>query len=81
MTEITFTDDELHLMDKGLNYNLHNKPQTWINYLALEADTAIRILSEKDQSYMKQLVANNLQKLIKKDNQKEMKQDTLKENT
>jgi hypothetical protein len=26
MTDITFTDDELHLLDKGLKYNLHKKP-------------------------------------------------------
>jgi uncharacterized membrane-anchored protein YitT (DUF2179 family) len=25
MTDITFTDDELHLLDKGLKYNLHKK--------------------------------------------------------
>jgi hypothetical protein len=44
MTDITFTDDGSHLLDKGLKYNLHNKPQTWIKTLALEADTGIRTL-------------------------------------
>jgi hypothetical protein len=61
MSDITFTDDELHLLDKGLKYDLQRKPQTWIKTLAPETDTAIRILPEKDQSYMKQLVANNIQ--------------------
>jgi nitric oxide reductase activation protein len=30
MTDITFSKDELHLLDKGLKYNLHRKPKTWI---------------------------------------------------
>ena len=67
MTDIIFTDDELNLLDKGLKYNLHKKPKNWIKTLALEADTTIRILPEKNQPYFKQLVANNLQKLIKKE--------------
>jgi hypothetical protein len=36
--------------------------------LELEADTATRILSEESQAYMWQLVANNIQKLISKQN-------------
>jgi hypothetical protein len=34
----------------------------------MEADTVIRQLPKKDQGYMKQLVANNTRKLIKKQN-------------
>jgi hypothetical protein len=60
MTDITFTDDELHLLDKGLKCTLHNKLKNWIKTLALEADTAIGILPEKDQPHVKQLVPNNL---------------------
>jgi hypothetical protein len=36
----------------------------------LEADTAMRILPEKKQALIRQLVANNIQKLINKQNQK-----------
>jgi hypothetical protein len=70
MTDIEFTNDELHLLEKGLKYNLHRKPKDWIKTLALEADTAIGHIPERNQPYMKQLVANNLQKLIKKQNKK-----------
>jgi hypothetical protein len=70
MNDITFTKDELHLLDKGLKYNLHREPKTWIKSLALEADTAIRTLPEEDQAYMRQLVANNITILINKQNQK-----------
>jgi predicted transport protein len=60
MTDIEFTNDELHLLEKGLKYNLHKKPKDWIKTLALEADTAINNIPERNQPYMKQLVANNL---------------------
>jgi hypothetical protein len=73
MTNITFTEDELHLLDKGLKYNLHRKPKTWVETLALEADTAIRTLPEENQAYMRQLVANDIQKLISKENLKRNK--------
>jgi hypothetical protein len=54
--------------DKGLKYNLHSKPKTWIKTLAMEADTAIRTLPEKDKAYVRQLVAKDIQKLINKQN-------------
>jgi hypothetical protein len=60
MTDNTFTENELYILDKGLKYNLNSTPKTWIITLALEVDTAIRILSEKNQAYMKQLDANNI---------------------
>jgi hypothetical protein len=34
MTDIVFTEDELQLLNKGLKYNLHSKPKTWIKTLA-----------------------------------------------
>jgi hypothetical protein len=60
-----FTENELKL-DKGLKYNLNYKPKTWMKILGMEADTVITELPEKDQGYMKQLVANNNEKRIKK---------------
>jgi hypothetical protein len=58
--------------DKGLKYNLHSKPKTCIKTLAVEAVTAIRTLPEKDQAYTTQLVANNIQKLMNKQNRKKI---------
>jgi hypothetical protein len=64
VTDNTFTEDELHLLDKGLKCNLCSKPKTCIKTLALEADTAIRTLPDENQACMKELVANNIQILI-----------------
>jgi hypothetical protein len=62
-----FTKNELQLLDKELKYNLHYKPKTWIKTLAIEADTVIRELPEKDQGYMKQSVANKITRIITKE--------------
>jgi hypothetical protein len=62
MTNFSFTREELEFLNKGLKYNLHKKPKTWIKTLALEADTAIRSLPQENQAYMKQLVSNNIKK-------------------
>jgi hypothetical protein len=44
ITDISFTNKELELLNKGLKYNLQSKPKAWIKTLALKPDTAIRIL-------------------------------------
>jgi len=44
-TNITFSDDELELLNKGLKYNLSKKRKQWISNLALEAETAVTILT------------------------------------
>jgi hypothetical protein len=55
-------EKELQLLDEWLEYNLCHKPKTWIKTLAVEADTGIRPLPQKDQAYMRQLVPNNIKK-------------------
>jgi hypothetical protein len=66
LTHVAFADSEIQLLNKDLKYNLHHKQRNRLPTLAIEADTTINFLPEKDQSYMKQLVANNIQKLINK---------------
>jgi hypothetical protein len=66
LTNTTFTDEELQLLNKGLKYNLHYKRKNWIEPLAIEADTAINKIDPKEQEYMRQIVANNIKKLINK---------------
>jgi hypothetical protein len=66
LTDVTFTDSEMQLLNKGLKYNLHHKHKKWIQTLAIEGDTAINLLPDKEQSYMRQLVANNIPKLLNK---------------
>jgi hypothetical protein len=79
LTKIPFTGEEMHLLNKGLKYNLHKKQKDWIKTLAMETDTAISKLDMRDQPYMRQLTANNIQKLIKKQNEKKDSRRTAKE--
>jgi hypothetical protein len=64
LSNVTFTEAEMHLLNKGLKCNLHYKHKDWIKTLALESDSAISKLHETDQTYMRQLVANKIQKCI-----------------
>jgi hypothetical protein len=73
LTNDTITDAEMQLLNKGLKYNSQYKPKEWIKTLAIKADTAISRVYERDQTYMRQLVTNNIQKLISK--QKPLKKD------
>jgi plasmid maintenance system killer protein len=49
------------LPEKGLKYNLHYKPSSWIKQLALEADTAINMVNPDEQNYLRFLVAKHIQ--------------------
>jgi hypothetical protein len=50
-TNIDFTKEEITLLSKGLQYNLHNKNKSWLKYLAIEADTAISMADAQDQDF------------------------------
>jgi hypothetical protein len=50
-TNITFTDNENKLLNKGLKYNFHHKKKNWLTNLALEAETAINYLPFTDREY------------------------------
>jgi hypothetical protein len=60
----------MKLVDKGLKYNLHYKHKDWIKTLEIEADMAISKMHVRYQIYMRQVVANNIQKLIYKQKKK-----------
>jgi hypothetical protein len=62
-----------HLRRRNYNYLTNDwnityphKPETWIKTLTVEVDTGIGPLPKKHQAYMRQLVANNIKKLIRK---------------
>ena len=63
-TNITFSDDELGLLNKGLKYNLSKKWEQWIGNLALEAETAVTLLPPGEQDYIHHQVAKNIKKTI-----------------
>ena len=62
-TDITFTDHELSLLQKGPKYNLHTKRQNWIQNLALEAETAISQLPTSNRDVYRGLVAERINTL------------------
>ena len=62
-TNITFTNNEIKLLEKGLKYNLHNRKKNWLTTLALEAETAITHLPTADRDYYRKQVADCIEKL------------------
>jgi hypothetical protein len=66
--DITFTNDELSLLNKGLKNNLSFKHKNWIKTLALEAETAITQLPMAERDYVRFQVAHNIKQLYKQYN-------------
>ena len=64
-TDITFSNDELTLLNKGLKYNLNHKHKNWIRTLALKAETAITQLPMCEQDYIGYQAAYNIKHLYK----------------
>jgi len=56
-TSISLSKSEMAVLQKGLKYNLHNKQKTWIQNLALEAETAISKLPTSDRDVYRKLIA------------------------
>jgi len=67
-TDITFTKEELDLLNKGIKYNLNHKHKMWVNNLALEAESAITLLPPGEQDCMRHQVAKNINKLMNQQN-------------
>jgi hypothetical protein len=59
-TSITFTTDELNLLNKGPKYNLHHKQRNWITKLGLEAENAISLQPTEDRNYHRKQVAQKI---------------------
>jgi hypothetical protein len=68
-TNITFSNDELGLLNKGLKCNLGHKRKQWISNLALEAEAAATLLPPGEQDYVRHQIAQNMKKLYKQQNQ------------
>ena len=48
-TDISFSNTEMSLLQKGPKYNLHTKNRNWIQNLALKAETAITQLPTNER--------------------------------
>ena len=64
-TNITFSSDELTLLNKGLKYNLSFKRKNWIKTLALEAETTVSYLPHTEREYLRYQIAHNIKQLYK----------------
>ena len=51
-SNITFTNEENTLLNKGLKYNLHRKKGKWLTNLALEVETSINLLTASRQTVL-----------------------------
>ena len=69
-TDVTFTDEEMTLLNKGVKYNLKYRNNHRLSTLALEAETAIPLLPYHEQEYLRYQVAHKFQKLYKQQNSK-----------
>ena len=64
-TNISFTNEDTALLNKGLKYNLHHKDKHWVSNLALEAEAALTPLPPSKQEHIRHQVAHNIHKLYK----------------
>jgi len=49
MTDISFSEPKMTILQKGLKYNTHSKPKDWLQTLALQAETAITLLPQSER--------------------------------
>jgi len=64
-TNVTFTIDELTLLNRDLKYNFSYKRKEWLKTLALEAETAITKLQVNEENCIRFHVAHNIRQLYK----------------
>jgi len=64
-TNITFSNEELPLLNKGLKCNLGYKHRHWIEKLALEAESAASYLPSAEQDYIRHQISHNIKHLYK----------------
>jgi hypothetical protein len=67
-TDISFTNEELGLLNKGLQYNLDHKHKIRINNLAMETESALSLLPPGEQEYTGHQIAKNIKKLLNQQN-------------
>jgi hypothetical protein len=63
MTDISFLEPEVALLQKSPKYNLHDKPKDWIQTLVLEAETAISRLPTTEWEVYRKMTAERINTL------------------
>jgi hypothetical protein len=59
-TDVTFSQTELDLLNKGPRYSLHTRNKRCLTNLAIEAETAIKKLRASDRNYHRKQVSDHL---------------------
>jgi len=67
-SDISFSEQEMSLQQKGPKCTIHTKPTNWIRNLALETETAISHLPPTDREVYRKLTAERISTLQKKNN-------------
>jgi hypothetical protein len=67
-TNITFINEELTLLNKGLKYSLNHKHKHWLTNLTFEAEMAITLLPIDVQDHVRHQVAHNIDQLYRQQN-------------
>jgi hypothetical protein len=70
LTNIRFNDEELQLLNYGLNYSVEKPTTPYLTELIAETERAIKFLDEKLQNTYRFLTTNKLKQIINTDNQK-----------
>jgi hypothetical protein len=66
LSNIQFTENEIQLLNKGLNFNLRFKQKHSLKTLGLEAETAISYANESEQNCLRHAVSKTIEHFIKK---------------
>jgi len=65
---MSFSEQEMSLLQKGPKCNIHTKSRNWIQKLALEAETTISHLPPTDREVYRKLMAERISTLQKNNN-------------
>jgi len=60
MTDISFSEPEMTILQKGPKYNIHSKPKDWLQTLALEVETTITLLPPSEREVYRNLTAERV---------------------
>ena len=63
LTNITFTQEEISLLNKGLKYNLGHRQKNWIKNLGLEAECAVALFPLEEQDFIRHRVAKQINRI------------------
>jgi hypothetical protein len=67
-TDISFSNTEISLLQKGPKYNVYAQKRNWIQNLELEAETAITQLPTNERGTYRKIVAYHLHTLQQNNN-------------